>query len=144
MIIIFSERETNIVSVERLREYSEDIPMEAPEIIEDRRPPENWPLNGCIQYKAYSMRYRKNLPLVLRGLDLSIEGQQKIGIVGRTGAGKSTMLTSLLRLVEPCGGSIFVDDLNIHEIGLFDLRSKFSIIPQDPGNFKIFIGFYIL
>uniref|UniRef100_A0A7S1JR02 ABC transporter domain-containing protein n=1 Tax=Vitrella brassicaformis TaxID=1169539 RepID=A0A7S1JR02_9ALVE len=135
MVRMASERETNIVSVERVKEYAEDIPREAEAIYEDHRPPPDWPQQGAIEFKNYQMRYRPGLPLVLKGINLSIRPGERVGIVGRTGAGKSSMLASLLRLVEPAGGVVEVDKIATTSIGLDDLRSKFSIIPQDPVLF---------
>lgn len=82
------------------------------------------------------VRYRHNTPLVLKGISLSIHGGEKIGIVGRTGSGKSTMIQVLFRLVEPCGGTIVIDGVDICRLGLHDLRSRFGIIPQEPVLFE--------
>lgn len=82
------------------------------------------------------VRYRPNTPLVLKGITLSINGGEKIGIVGRTGSGKSTLIQVLFRLVEPSGGNITVDGIDICKLGLHDLRSRFGIIPQDPVLFQ--------
>jgi len=133
MVRMTSDRETNIVSVERVKEYAE-VESEAPAIIEPG-PHEGWPAYGAISLKNLSLRYRPGLPLVLNRVNVDIKAGEKVGIVGRTGAGKSSMLKALLRLVESCEGSIVVDGLDISSIGLDDLRSKFSIIPQDPVLF---------
>ncbi|RIB11911.1 ATP-binding cassette transporter 1 [Gigaspora rosea] len=131
----FCEIETNIVSVERVKEYI-DLPSEAPLVIADNRPQPAWPQNGVIEYKDYSTRYRPGLELVLRGVSFHVKPKEKIGIVGRTGAGKSSLTLSLFRLIESAGGSIIVDGMDISKIGLYDLRSRITIIPQDPILFE--------
>ncbi|XP_014733665.1 PREDICTED: canalicular multispecific organic anion transporter 2 [Sturnus vulgaris] len=135
MIRMTSELETNIVAVERIKEYSE-TETEAPWIIEDKRPPENWPSKGELEFVNYSVRYRKGLDLVLKGLNLQVHGGEKIGIVGRTGAGKSSMTLCLFRILEAVKGEIKIDGVKISEIGLHDLRSRLTIIPQDPVLFS--------
>ncbi|KAI8057978.1 ABC metal ion transporter [Syncephalis plumigaleata] len=131
---MFCEIETNIVSMERLQEYSE-LPSEAPEVIEGHRPSHIWPERGAIKFDNYQTRYREGLELVLRGISFDVKPREKIGIVGRTGAGKSSLTLSLFRLIEAAGGSITIDGLNIAQIGLYDLRSRLTIIPQDPVLF---------
>ncbi|KAF2313409.1 hypothetical protein GH714_010834 [Hevea brasiliensis] len=125
-----------IISVERLEQYMH-IPSEAPEVIESNRPEPNWPAFGKVEICNLKVRYRPNAPLVLQGITCTIEGGQKIGIVGRTGSGKTTLISALFRLVEPTEGKIIIDDLNISTIGLHDLRSHVAIIPQDP---TLFVG----
>lgn len=127
--------ETNVVSVERIVEYC-DLPPEAPPVIEDCRPEKNWPAQGHVVFKDYSARYRENLDPVLKKLNVEINPQEKIGIVGRTGAGKSTLSLALFRILEPCGGTIVIDGVDITKIGLADLRSHLSIIPQDAQAFE--------
>lgn len=129
------EVETNIVSVERVLEYSE-LTSEAPEIIEENRPEASWPANGEVVFKDYSTRYRPELDLVLKNINLSIKPHEKIGIVGRTGAGKSSLTLALFRLIEAAGGNIDIDSINTSAIGLSDLRQKLSIIPQDAQVFE--------
>ncbi|KAI9161684.1 hypothetical protein LWI28_019712 [Acer negundo] len=124
-----------IISVERLNQYMY-IPSEAPEVIEDNRPPPNWPVVGKVDICDLQIRYRLDAPLVLRGVSCTFEGGHKIGIVGRTGSGKTTLIGALFRLVEPVGGKIVVDGIDISTIGLHDLRSRFGIIPQDPTLFN--------
>ncbi|ODV92957.1 hypothetical protein CANCADRAFT_30952 [Tortispora caseinolytica NRRL Y-17796] len=127
--------ETNIVSVERILEYS-NITPEAPAIIPDHRPPKGWPETGEIEFSHYSTRYREGLDPVLKDISLSIKSQEKIGIVGRTGAGKSSLTLALFRIIEPIQGHISIDALNTSTIGLKDLRTKLSIIPQDSQAFE--------
>ncbi|NXP41332.1 MRP3 protein, partial [Leiothrix lutea] len=135
MVRMTSELETNIVAVERIKEYSE-TETEAPWIIEGKRPPEDWPSKGELEFVNYSVRYRKGLDLVLKGLNLQVHGGEKIGIVGRTGAGKSSMTLCLFRILEAVKGEIRIDGVKISEIGLHDLRSRLTIIPQDPVLFS--------
>ncbi|KAK7471486.1 hypothetical protein BaRGS_00035880, partial [Batillaria attramentaria] len=129
------EFETNIVSVERLKEYSE-LDTEAEWILQDKRPPPEWPRKGDVTFENYMTRYREGLDLVLRGVCCSIRHGEKVGIVGRTGAGKSSLTLSLFRLIESAGGAIFIDGVNIAEMGLHDLRSRLTILPQDPVLFS--------
>ncbi|KAK3021883.1 hypothetical protein RJ639_047387 [Escallonia herrerae] len=124
-----------IISVERIEQYMH-IPSEAPEIIPGNRPSFNWPSVGRVEIRDLKVRYRPNAPLVLRGISCTFEGGHKIGIVGRTGSGKTTLISALFRLVEPTEGMISIDDLNISTIGLHDLRSHLGIIPQDPTLFS--------
>uniref|UniRef100_A0A8C2YHW1 ATP binding cassette subfamily C member 3 n=1 Tax=Coturnix japonica TaxID=93934 RepID=A0A8C2YHW1_COTJA len=135
MVRTTSDLETNIVAVERIKEYSE-TETEAPWIIEDKRPPADWPSRGELEFVNYSVRYRKGLDLVLKDLNLQVHGGEKIGIVGRTGAGKSSMTLCLFRILEAAKGEIRIDGVRISEIGLHDLRSRLTIIPQDPVLFS--------
>ncbi|XP_063312149.1 ATP-binding cassette sub-family C member 3 [Pelobates fuscus] len=135
MVRMTSDLETNIVAVERVKEYSE-TETEAPWIIEEKRPPEDWPSKGEVTLSNYSVRYRSGLDLVLRSLNLQVKGGEKVGIVGRTGAGKSSMTLCLFRILEAAEGIITIDGVNISEIGLHDLRSMLTIIPQDPVLFS--------
>ncbi|KAL3108525.1 hypothetical protein niasHT_015447 [Heterodera trifolii] len=130
-----SELETNIVSIERLKEYSE-VETEAPWRINGKRPPRGWPQKGQIVFDHYSTRYRPGLELVLWNVITTVRPSEKVGIVGRTGAGKSSLTLALFRLVEPATGSIVIDGVNINEIGLHDLRSNLTIIPQEPVLFS--------
>uniref|UniRef100_A0A3Q3WCA4 Uncharacterized protein n=1 Tax=Mola mola TaxID=94237 RepID=A0A3Q3WCA4_MOLML len=135
MVRMSSDLENNIVAVERVKEYSE-TKTEAPWEVEDKKPPPEWPLEGNVEFHDYSVRYREGLDLVLKKLTLSVKGGERIGIVGRTGAGKSSMTLSLFRLLEAAAGEITIDDVKISEIGLHDLRSKLTIIPQEPVLFS--------
>ncbi|CAH9106666.1 unnamed protein product [Cuscuta europaea] len=127
--------ENSIVSVERLEQYMQ-IPSEASEIIESNRPTPEWPSIGKVEIHNLKVRYHENAPLILQGISCTIEGGYKVGIVGRTGSGKTTLISVLFRLVEPTEGSIFIDGVNISTIGIHDLRSSLSIIPQDPTLFS--------
>ncbi|KAM0050639.1 putative ABC-type xenobiotic transporter [Helianthus debilis subsp. tardiflorus] len=127
--------ENKMVSVERIKQFCK-IPSEAEWVKKDNPPPSNWPSHGNVELKDLQVRYRSNMPLVIKGITLSIKGGEKIGVVGRTGGGKSTLIQVLFRLVEPCGGSITIDGINISTLGLHDLRSRFGIIPQEPILFE--------
>ncbi|XP_062036339.1 multidrug resistance-associated protein 1-like [Lepus europaeus] len=128
------EIETNAVSIERICEY-ENIEKEAPWIM-PRRPPSQWPSKGIVEFVNYQARYRDDLGLVLQDITFQTHGEEKIGIVGRTGAGKSTLSNCLFRIVEGSGGKIIIDGIDISSIGLHDLRGKLNIIPQDPILFS--------
>ncbi|KAK4455830.1 hypothetical protein QBC34DRAFT_388031 [Podospora aff. communis PSN243] len=129
------EVETNIVSVERVLEYAE-LPSEAPEIIHRNRPPVSWPARGEVEFNNYSARYREGLDLVLKNVSLDIKSHEKIGVVGRTGAGKSSLTLALFRIIEPDTGNINIDGINTSSIGLLDLRRRLAIIPQDAALFE--------
>ncbi|KAJ0601534.1 putative ABC-type xenobiotic transporter [Helianthus annuus] len=127
--------ENKIISVERIFQYS-SIPSEPPLIIESNRPDDQWPSQGEVDIRHLQVRYAPHMPLVLRGLTCTFTGGKKTGIVGRTGSGKSTLIQTLFRLVDPAAGQILIDGINILTIGLHDLRSRLSIIPQDPTMFE--------
>ncbi|KAM9556815.1 ATP-binding cassette sub-family C member 6 isoform 4-T5 [Guaruba guarouba] len=135
MVRSWTEIENNIVSVERVREYLR-TPKEAPWTLNDKLQGQVWLTEGRIEFRNYSLRYRPNLELALKHINLTINGQEKIGITGRTGAGKSTLAVGLLRLVEAAEGVILIDGLDIAQLGLHDLRSKITVIPQDPVLFS--------
>jgi ATP-binding cassette, subfamily C (CFTR/MRP), member 1 len=127
--------ENSFNSVERTLEYS-DAPSEAPLVIEDHRPDPEWPRTGEIEFRDVSMRYREDLPPAVEGYSAMIRDGEKIGVVGRTGAGKSSSFQMLYRMVEPFAGSVLVDGVDISTIGLHDLRRRaLSIIPQTPTLF---------
>jgi len=129
-----AEVENGMNATERLHYYGTSLEEEAPlHTVEVRK---SWPESGEIIFNNVQMRYRENLPLVLNGLSMHVKGGERIGVVGRTGAGKSSIMSTLFRLVELSGGSITIDGLDISTIGLHDLRSRLAIIPQDPTLFK--------
>jgi len=125
-----------VVSVERITHYANDLPAEAPRELPDSKPPPDWPSKGQVEFHEYSMRYRPELDLVLKDISLTITPKEKIGIVGRTGAGKSSLLLALFRILEASSGKILIDGVDISTIGLHDLRSVISIVPQSPDMFE--------
>ncbi|KAJ2781265.1 hypothetical protein H4R18_002986 [Coemansia javaensis] len=130
----YTNLENSMTHAERVFEYSR-LPPEAPDVIEDRRPAAAWPEQGMVEFRGYSTRYREGLDLVLRDLSFRVLPGQKVGIVGRTGAGKSSLALALFRIVEAASGQILLDGEDIAQYGLFDVRSRLSIIPQDPVLF---------
>lgn len=128
-----AEVENGMNAVERIRYYGNELDEEAP--LQTTEVRESWPEKGEIIFDNVQMRYRDGLPLVLKGLSMHVKGGERIGIVGRTGAGKSSIMSTLFRLIEISGGTITVDGINISTIGLYDLRSRLAIIPQDPTLF---------
>ncbi|KAK0171316.1 hypothetical protein PV328_009061 [Microctonus aethiopoides] len=135
LVRMTSDVETNIVAVERIKEFA-DTPQEAPWEIPDRTPVKDWPTEGKVEFHDLKVRYREGLDLVLNGLTFSVSGGEKIGIVGRTGAGKSSLTLSLFRIIEAAEGKIFIDGIDISTLGLHVLRSRLTIIPQDPVLFS--------
>ncbi|KDP34963.1 hypothetical protein JCGZ_09251 [Jatropha curcas] len=127
--------ENSLNSVERIGTYI-DLPSEAPPIIEGNRPPPGWPSSGSIKFEDVVLRYRPELPPVLHGLTFTVSPSDKVGIVGRTGAGKSSMLNALFRIVELERGRISIDGCDIAKFGLMDLRKVLGIIPQSPVLFS--------
>nr|XP_015838719.1 PREDICTED: multidrug resistance-associated protein 1 isoform X5 [Tribolium castaneum] len=135
LVRMTSDVETNIVAVERIKEYGE-APQEAPWEIPNKAPSPQWPENGTVQFNKYAVRYRPGLDLVLKGVNFSINGGEKVGIVGRTGAGKSSLTLALFRIIEAAEGEILIDGVNIADLGLHTLRSRLTIIPQDAVLFS--------
>ncbi|KAG8641653.1 hypothetical protein MANES_12G015700v8 [Manihot esculenta] len=127
--------ENKMISVERILQFT-NIPSEAPMVIEECRPNSEWPVYGRIELVSLSVQYSPALPMVLKSITCTFPGGKKIGVVGRTGSGKSTLIQALFRVIEPSGGQILIDGLDISKIGLQDLRSRLGIIPQDPTLFQ--------
>ncbi|XP_075224809.1 multidrug-Resistance like Protein 1 isoform X1 [Lycorma delicatula] len=135
LVRMTSDVETNIVAVERIKEYGETH-QEAAWEITPNLVNEKWPEKGEVEFKDYQLRYREGLGLVLKGITFSVTGGEKIGIVGRTGAGKSSLTLGLFRILEAAGGAICIDNVDISKLGLHMLRSRLTIIPQDPVLFS--------
>ncbi|XP_028669916.1 multidrug resistance-associated protein 1-like isoform X1 [Erpetoichthys calabaricus] len=131
----WTDVENNIVSVERVKEYA-DTPKEAAWTLENSTLAPSWPQTGTIEFKGYGLQYRKGLDWALKDITLHIQEKEKVGIVGRTGAGKSTLALGIFRILEANKGEIHIDGVNIAEIGLHELRSRITIIPQDPVLFS--------
>ncbi|CAL1686666.1 unnamed protein product [Lasius platythorax] len=129
---LMSETEVRFISVERISYYLKTLQREGASRTVALKPADDWPSRGKIEFKAVQLRYREELPLVLIDVSFSIKAGEKIGIVGRTGSGKSSLVVALFRLVEICEGIIKIDGIDISKLELDVLRSKLSIIPQDP------------
>ncbi|KAJ7751195.1 P-loop containing nucleoside triphosphate hydrolase protein [Mycena maculata] len=136
LVRVAAQLELDFNSVERVIEYL-DVAQEAPAIMEKSRPPAYWPSNsGNLVVEKLVVRYAPDLPPVLRNISFTINPSEKIGVVGRTGSGKSTLALSLLRMVEPMGGKIILDGVDISMIGLEDLRTRITIVSQDVSLFS--------
>ena len=126
-----SNLENDMVGLERAIAYTKII-QERP----DRMPKDEeigiWPSEGSIRFENYSVQYRPETEIVLKNLNFEIRPKEKIGIVGRTGSGKSTIALCLFRILEAKEGAIYIDDVDISQVGLKKLRSNITIIPQDP------------
>ncbi|GJJ77883.1 hypothetical protein EMPS_10242 [Entomortierella parvispora] len=135
VIRIYAQNEMNLNSVERVVEYM-DLEEEPDAIIAGSRPPASWPHSGEIVVDHLTMKYAADAPEVIKDISFTIKAGEKVGVVGRTGSGKSTMAISLFRFMDPAKGTIRIDGIDICKIGLQDLRSNLTIIPQDPILFK--------
>lgn len=133
---LMSETETRFISVERISYYLRILQKEGTGGKPAIKPPDNWPNRGEIVFNQVQLRYRKELPLILNDITFAIKSSEKIGIVGRTGSGKSSLVVALFRLVDICAGQIKIDDVDVSEVDLELLRNKLSIIPQDPVLFS--------
>ncbi|KAF2219714.1 bile acid-transporting ATPase [Elsinoe ampelina] len=131
---LYSMNEQNMNAIERIKEYF-DVEVEAPPIIEENRPASNWPSQGGVELIGYSTRYRKDFDFVLKNITFKIQPGEKVGVVGRTGAGKSSLALALFRALEAEEGKILIDDVDIGMIGLQDLRENIVMVPQDPTLF---------
>ena len=135
LVRLYAANEQNMNAVERIQEYI-DVDQEAAARVPDNEPQADWPSHGSIHFIGYSTRYRSDLDTVLRSLTFKIEGGEKVGVVGRTGAGKSSMALALFRGLEAEEGKILIDDVDIGLIGLQNLREAITIVPQDPTLFS--------
>jgi len=131
-----AEVENDMNSVERLLHYGNELEQEAAFDVPDNKPPAGWPHAGDIEFKDVKLRYRAGLPLVLHGLSMHVKGGEKIGVVGRTGAGKSSLMQAIFRITELDSGSIAIDGFDLAKIGLNDVRRGVAIIPQDALLFS--------
>ncbi|THC96422.1 hypothetical protein EYZ11_004119 [Aspergillus tanneri] len=134
LVRLYSEVQQNMNSVERVNEYL-GVEQEAEAVIPDSRPPANWPSHGAVEFCGYTTRYRTELDPVLRNVSFNVQAGEKVGIVGRTGAGKSSLALALFRGLEAEKGRICIDGIDISAIGLKDLRESITIVPQDPTLF---------
>lgn len=134
LVRLYSEVQQNMNCVERVKEYLE-VEQEADAVIPDSRPPADWPSGGAVEFDNYTTRYRPDLDPVLRSVSFSVQPGEKVGIVGRTGAGKSSLALALFRGLEAEKGRIIIDGVDIGTIGLRDLREAITIVPQDPTLF---------
>lgn len=131
-----ADAQNNMNAVERVHYYTTEVAEEAPAETIGFDLPASWPEHGHISFRDVQIRYREGLPLVLHNLSIDVQAGERLGIVGRTGAGKSSIMVALFRMVELTSGSIVIDDVDIGSLGLKDLRSRLSIIPQDPTLFR--------
>lgn len=134
LVRLYSEVQQNMNSVERVREYLE-VDQEAAPVIPESRPTTGWPTEGAVEFNGYTTRYRPDLDAVLKDVSFSVKPGEKVGIVGRTGAGKSSLALALFRGLEAENGQILIDGVDIGSIGLRDLREAITIVPQDPTLF---------
>ncbi|KAL8734858.1 MAG: hypothetical protein Q9166_001210 [cf. Caloplaca sp. 2 TL-2023] len=134
LVRLYSVNEQNMNAVERLKEYM-DVEQEAASIKPEARPPGNWPSHGAIEFINYSTRYRSDLDPVLKNVTFNVRPGERVGIVGRTGAGKSSLALALFRGLEAEEGKIVIDDVDVGLIGLQDLRESITVVPQDPTLF---------
>lgn len=135
-LVAYSEVENEMNSVERLCHYANSLDQEGAFEVPGETLPPDWPQKGHIEFINVSLRFREGVPPAVRNLNINIRPSEKVGVCGRTGAGKSTLITALYRIVELCEGKIKIDGIDVRKIGLHTLRSRVSIIPQDPVLFR--------
>ncbi|VVC26205.1 Hypothetical protein CINCED_3A020489 [Cinara cedri] len=130
-----AELENHMTSVERVLEYTNVSREGALESLPNKKPSLKWPMSGRIIFENFYLQYESDMPYVIKNLNIHIEPMEKVGIVGRTGAGKTSLISAMFRLALN-QGNIIIDGVEIHELGLHDVRSKISIIPQEPILFS--------
>ena len=137
LVFATSFLENQMVSVERCHQLAQ-TESEAPrsKFKDSDLKAKNWPVKGSIQFEDYKMKYRDDTEIVLKGVNGKIKDKEKIGIVGRTGSGKSSICLSLFRIIEPYAGRIIIDGVDVEEVGLDLLRQKMCVIPQEPTLFQ--------
>jgi len=138
MIHTVANFEKSLINIQKVFRF---LSIDSEKLDQARHTDKNWPSKGALEIKDLRLRYRPTTDVVLKGLNVTIKAGEKIGVVGRTGAGKSTLANALTRIVEPLGGSIIVDGVNINNINLQQVRESITIIPQDPTLFKGTIRF---
>ncbi|XP_056344269.1 ATP-binding cassette sub-family C member 10 [Oenanthe melanoleuca] len=134
LIASFTQTEIMMVSVERTEEYTTDTPMEPQDKLVQVSA--DWPSEGLVEFEQVVLAYRTGLPNALDGVSFTVYPGEKLGIVGRTGSGKSTLFLALFRMVEMKSGRILLDGVDSQRVGLEELRSRLAIIPQDPFLFS--------
>ncbi|KAJ8001994.1 hypothetical protein DPEC_G00175190 [Dallia pectoralis] len=134
LIFSFTQTEMQLVSVERTEEYSNSLPTEPQQ--DNPQVPASWPELGSVEFRGAVLVYREGLPNALDGVSLMVRPGEKVGVVGRTGSGKSTLFLALFRMVELNQGQILLDGVDTRQVGLAQLRSKLAVIPQDPFLFS--------
>jgi ATP-binding cassette subfamily C (CFTR/MRP) protein 1 len=135
LVRMASDKESQVVSIERVAEFATMEP-EPPLRVAATSPPRDWPSDGQIELRRFSMAYRRGLPMVLNTVSCVINAREKVGICGRTGAGKSSIMVALMRLADVMEGEILIDGLNTLTMGLHDVRCAMAIIPQEATLFK--------
>lgn len=136
LVRLYSLNEMNMNSVERIRDYLQVDSEAARRSLPGHEPPKTWPQHGAIRVEHLTLRYAPDLPPVIRDVTFEVKPGAKVAVVGRTGAGKSTIAAAFFRFLEADAGRIVIDDIDIASLGLEELRSKLAIIPQDPTLFK--------
>jgi ABC-type multidrug transport system fused ATPase/permease subunit len=134
-LLDISSFQNTMISMERCLKYSDIIKEAASRTPKDKEL-SKWPYEGEIVFQKFSARYRPNTKIKLHKLSLTIKPGEKVGIVGRSGSGKSTMVLALVRAIEGCGGKIMIDNVDIRQVGLKKLRNSLNVVSQDLSLFE--------